>query len=274
MFKNVIIGQYIPGNSLIHKMDPRMKIVLVILFITLLFMTNTFIGYGLVTILVLYLVFSCSVPVKFILKGLKPMFLIIVFTCIFNLFFVGGDPIFSIDVFDLFIISVTKQGIYLSLIMIIRLLYLIIGTSILTLTTSPLQLTHGLECLMKPLNKIKVPSHEIALMMTIAIRFIPTIADETDKIMKAQTARGADFESGNIVKRAKALLPLLVPLFVSAFRRAEELATAMEARCYNGSKGRTKMKELHFSRVDYIGGTIFTLFCVFVFIADRFSLLF
>lgn len=269
MFKDIIIGQYIPGNSFIHRMDPRVKIILSIAFVVLLFAVSGLVPYGFITLFVIYLVFGCGIPAKLFLKGLKPMAFILVFTVILNLFMTDGQAIVSIPVYN-FAITITREGVYAALSLFIRLLYLIIGTSILTLTTTPLSLTDGIESLMRPLEKIKVPAHEIAMMMTIAMRFIPTLAEETDKIMKAQMARGADFESGNIAKRAKAMVPLLVPLFVSAFRRADELATAMEARCYHGGAGRTKMKQMKLKTVDYIGIAAFSLFfaaaCVLNFI--------
>lgn len=259
MFKDIIIGQFIPGNSFLHRMDPRIKIVLSILFIVLLFIVSGFLPYALITAFIVFLVLGSGVPVKMFLKGLKPMAFILAFTVILNLFMTDGTPVFELPVFGWFTLTVTKEGIFAAIRLFIRLLYLITGTSLLTLTTSPLSLTDGIESLLRPLEKFKVPAHEIAMMMTIAMRFIPTLAEETDKIMKAQMARGADFESGNILRRAKALVPLLVPLFVSAFRRADDLATAMESRCYRGGEGRTKMKQMKISSIDIISVIIFIL---------------
>lgn len=257
MFKDIIIGQYIPGDSFIHKMDPRVKIMLTLAFIVLLFVVSGFFPYALITLFVIYIVLGCGVPVKMFIKGLKPMAFILIFTVVLNLFMTDGEAIASFDIFNKFSVSITKEGVYASISLFIRLLYLITGTSVLTLTTTPLSLTDGIESLLRPFEKIKVPAHEIAMMMSIAMRFIPTLAEETDKIMKAQMARGADFESGNIIRRAKALIPLLVPLFVSAFRRADELATAMEARCYHGGKGRTKMKQMKMKKYDFTGIAVF-----------------
>lgn len=259
MFKDVIIGQYVEGNSIIHRMDAKMKIIITVLYMVLLFVIDSVPSYIVVSVLTFAIVFMCGVPLKLILKGLKPMLFILVFTAVMNLFMTPGDSLFSIDVFGLFHLSVSKQGVRTAVLMVIRLLYLLLSTSVLTLTTTPLKLTDGIERLLRPLSVIKVPSHEIAMMMTIALRFIPTLADETDKIIKAQKARGADFESGGLIKRAKALIPILVPLFVSAFRRADELATAMEARCYRGGVGRTRMNESHVERRDVAALVIFVI---------------
>ena len=245
MFKDIIIGQYVPGNSPLHKMNPPVKIIMTILYIVLLFILKNPISYVVFTIYTITLILISGVPFKMILKGLKPMLWIFIFTAVLNVFMTPGDTVWALKIFK-FTLKITKEGIESGSLMVIRLLYLVMGTSLLTLTTSPF-------------NKIKVPSHEIAMMMTIAIRFIPTLAEETDKIMKAQMARGADFETGNIIRRAKAMIPLLVPLFVNAFRRADELATAMEARCYNGGNNRTKMKETHMTKVDLGASIVFVL---------------
>lgn len=267
MFKDIIIGQYVPGKSPLHKMNPPIKIILTILYIVVLFMIDKPISYAVFTIYTITLILISGVPFKMILKGIRPMLWIFIFTAVLNLFMTPGEAVWSLPIFK-FTLEITKEGIQTGVLMIIRLLYLVIGTSLLTLTTSPLQLTDGIETLLKPLNKIKVPSHEIAMMMTIAIRFIPTLAEETDKIMKAQTARGADFETGNIIKRAKAMIPLLVPLFISAFRRADELATAMEARCYNGGTNRTKMKETHMGVIDVKAIFVFLVGAAILLIAE------
>lgn len=261
MFKDVTIGQFIPGSSFMHKMDARIKIVMSFIYVIALFIINKPAGYIIFTVFTLFLILSSHVPVKFIMRGLKPMLFILVFTAAINLLMTPGEFLCSTTLFGGWEVGITKEGIYASVRMFLRLLYLIMGTSLLTLTTSPIMLTDGIEMLLKPLEKIKVPAHEIAMMMTIAMRFIPTLAEETDKIMKAQTARGADFESGNLLKRAKAMIPLLVPLFISAFRRADELATAMEARCYHGGSGRTRMKQLRTTWRDGVAAAVMTVVC-------------
>ena len=268
MFKDVIIGQYIDGNSFIHRIDPKMKIIISFMYMILLFCINSVVSYGIVSIFTFAILLSCGVRMRLIFKGIKPMVFILVFTALMNLLMTPGDKLFSLDVFGLFELSVSKQGVRTGLLMVIRLLYLLLATSVLTLTTTPLKLTDGIERLLRPFSVIKVPAHEIAMMMTIALRFIPTLADETDKIIKAQKARGADFESGGIIKRAKALIPILVPLFVSAFRRADELATAMEARCYRGGKGRTKMTECHMGKRDIVALGLFFVLVILVLLAE------
>ena len=270
MFKDVIIGQYIEGDSFIHKMDAKMKIIISVLYMILLFSMTEIASYVVATVFTVFFVLVCGVPLKFILKGLKPMIFILVFTAVMNLFLTRGEPLFSFSLFGTLTLSITKQGIRTAALMLIRLLYLLIGTSVLTLTTTPLKLTDGIERLLKPLKVVHVPSSEIAMMMTIAIRFIPTLADETDKIMKAQTARGADFETGGIIKRAKAMIPILVPLFVSSFRRADELASAMEAICYHGGDGRTKMNESHIRGSDYAALTVFLVFAAAIAVIEIF----
>lgn len=247
MLKDITIGQYLPGNSFVHKLDPRVKILLSLLYIAILFIVNNFYGYVVIAGFTFLTIFIAKIPPKFIFKGLKPILWIILFTAVLNLFLTPGDIIYRLGP-----LKITDKGVYTAVFMILRLVFLIIGTSILTLTTSPITLTDGIERLLNPFKKIGLPAHELAMMMTIALRFIPTLIEETDKIMKAQKARGADFESGSIVKRAKSLVPILVPLFVSSFRRAEDLATAMEARCYRGGEGRTRLKELHINKNDII----------------------
>lgn len=256
MFKDIIIGQYVPGNSPLHRMNAPIKIILTVIYIFLLFFINVPISYLIFALYTFMMIVISKVPVKMIIKGIRPMLWIFIFTALINLFMTPGEAVVSLPVFK-FTLQITKEGITQGAVMLFRLFFLVTGTSVLTLTTSPLQLTDGIETLLKPFEKIKVPAHEIAMMMTIAIRFIPTLAEETDKIMKAQTARGADFESGNIIRRAKAMVPLLIPLFVSAFRRADELATAMEARCYMGGSGRTKMKESKAGIIDVKGCAVF-----------------
>lgn len=245
MLKDITIGQYFPGNTIIHRLDPRIKIIITALFIASLFFINNFIPYVLIVGFILLAVKISNVPLKFILKGIKPLLFIIVITFTINVLMTKGEVLFEIGP-----LTVTKEGIYLAVFMALRLIFLIIGTSLLTLTTSPIALTDGIEKLLTPFKKIGLPAHELAMMMTIALRFIPTLLEETDKIMKAQMARGADFESGNILNRAKNLVPLLVPLFINAFRRADELATAMEARCYRGGDNRTRLNELKLRKTD------------------------
>ena len=260
IFKDIIIGQYIPGKSPLHRLNPVVKIIFTVAYITVLFLINKPIPYFIFTLYTLTLVIISGINIKIILKGIRPMLWIFIFTAVLNVFMTPGETIWSVPVFA-WSLKITKEGVYAGAMITVRLLYLIIGTSLLTLTTSPLQLTDGIEKLLNPLRKIKVPASEIAMMMTIAIRFIPTLAEETDKIMKAQTARSADFQSGNIIKRAKAMVPLLVPLFISAFRRADELATAMEARCYVSGAKRTRMKETRFTSFDIKALIIFSIAC-------------
>lgn len=247
MFRNITIGQYIPGDSVVHKLDPRIKIIITFIFIVAIFFINKLSGY-IFAVLYLYLVIAISkTPFSYILKGLRPVIIILLLTVSLNMFFTPGGTV----LYTLGPLKVTTSGLRLAVFMGLRLIFLIIGTSLLTLTTSPISLTDGIEHILKPFSRIGVPAHELAMMMTIALRFIPTLIEETEKIMKAQMARGADFESGNIVKRAKGLVPLLVPLFISAFRRADELAVAMESRCYRGGQNRTRMKQLKIQPRDY-----------------------
>ncbi len=246
MLKNVTIGQYFPGNSLIHRLDARTKILLTVALLVDIFISDGFVGFGLILAFVLFAAKLTRISLSFIIRGLKPIAFIAAFTFILNLFMqTGGSTIVQWK-----FIHITTDGLKMAVYMAFRLILLVISSQLLTLTTSSLSLTDGLETLMKPLAKIKFPAHEIAMMMSIALRFIPTLMEETDKIMNAQKARGADFESGNLIKRAKAMVPLLVPLFVSSFRRADELAMAMEARCYRGGKGRTRMNVHHMSAID------------------------
>lgn len=251
MIKDITIGQYIPGETFVHKLDPRTKIILSILFIACLFIIDKFIGYTLIVGFILVTVKISKIPLKYLYKGLKPVFFLIALTATLNIFMVkGGDLLFSYK-----FINIYEEGVRVAVFMALRLIFLIMGTSVLTLTTSPIELTDGIEKLLKPIGKEL--SHELAMMMTIALRFIPTLIDETDKIMMAQKARGADFETGGIIKRAKSLIPLLVPLFISSFRRADELAMAMEARGYRGGAGRTRMKKLMFSSKDLVASLAF-----------------
>lgn len=255
MLRDITIGQYYQTESVIHKLDPRVKIVATLFFIIALFLVDNFIGY-LVAALYLGTIISLShVPMHFIMRGMKTIFMLLMITVIFNLFLTQGEPLVSF-----WVLTITKEGLALASKMAIRLIFLIVGSSVMTLSTTPNQLTDGLEALLGPLKKIHVPVHEISMMMSIALRFIPILMEETDKIMKAQMARGADFESGNILQRAKNLVPLLVPLFISAFRRASDLAMAMEARCYRGGEGRTKMKPLIYKKRDAAAYVVLLLF--------------
>ena len=255
MLKDITIGQYFPGNSVIHRLDPRFKIIITAIYITMLFCASEIIGLSIGVAFVIFVLMLSGIPAKMMIKGIKPIVPVIIFTSVLNLFFIDGSVIFK-----WWIIKITLEGIETSVFMVIRVICLIAGTSLLTYTTSPITLTDAIERLMSPLKKIKVPEHELAMMMTIALRFIPTLIEETDKIMSAQKARGADLETGGLVQRAKALVPILIPLFVSAFRRAEELALAMECRCYHGGEGRTRLKQLKSSGRDYIALGITMLF--------------
>ncbi len=252
MIKDITLGQYFPGNSPIHRMDPRAKLLLTIAYIVAVFMVPNLIGYVLALLFLFMVVRISGLHFSYVLKGIKPLRFIVLFTFVLNLIFSEGKtPIITLGPWTL-----TQEALRNAVFFALRLVFLVMGTSILTLTTSPVQLTDGLERLLRPLTRFHFPAHELAMMMTIALRFIPTLLDETDKIQKAQMARGADFESGNLIARAKAMVPLLVPLFVSAFRRANELAMAMEARCYHGGENRTRLKELRYGRVDLIGTAV------------------
>ena len=248
MLKDITLGQYFPGNTVIHRLDPRTKLLCVILYIVALFNAKSVLTYALVAAVLTVCILTSKVHYKALTRGLKPVYIIVAFTAIMNLFFTGGTPVADVWLLR----HITFEGIRSAIAMVLRIIMLIMGTFLLTYTTSPISLTDGLERLLSPLKKLKLPIHELAMMMSIALRFIPTLIEETDKIMSAQKARGADFESGNIFQRARALVPILVPLFISAFRRADELATAMECRCYQGGEGRTKMKLLHYHREDFL----------------------
>ena len=248
MLTNITMGQYYPVDSRVHRLDPRIKLVLTIAFIVIVFLAKTFLGYALILGFVWLTARLANVPFRMLLRGLKPLRLIIVLTFLLNLFFTSGATLWV----EFWIIRIYREGFLQAAFYSLRLVFLVIGTSLLTLTTSPVSLSDGIEILLSPLKKIHFPAHELAMMMTIALRFIPTLLEETDKIMKAQMARGADFESGNLISRAKAMVPLLVPLFVSAFRRAGDLAMAMESRCYHGGEGRTRLRVLKITRNDWI----------------------
>lgn len=246
MLKDITIGQYFPGKSVIHRLDPRFKIIITAVFITMLFSAYNFLGLAVGTVFLLVSFLLSDIPLKLMMKSLKPIIPIILFTTVMNLFFLDGVTFVKLG-----FIKITYEGMETSAFMIIRIIALIMGSSLLTYTTSPITLTDAIERLLSPLRKIKLPVHELAMMMTIALRFIPTLIEETDKIMSAQKARGADMESGSLLQRAKALTPILIPLFVSAFRRAEELALAMECRCYHGGEGRTRLRQLKSGAADY-----------------------
>ncbi|SHF08379.1 energy-coupling factor transport system permease protein [Caldanaerobius fijiensis DSM 17918] len=262
--KDITIGQYVPGETPIHNMDPRVKILLSIVFIIVLFIVKNYTGYVYVVLYIMASVYISKVHLSYIFKGLKPLLAILFITMAINMFLTPGHTIWSYGS-----IRLTAEGLNLAIFMSIRLILLIVGTSLLTLTTSPIMLTDGIELILSPFKRIGVPAHELAMMMTIALRFIPTLLDEADKIMKAQMARGADFESGNIIKRAKAMVPLLVPLFINAFRRADELAMAMEARCYRGGENRTRMRQLRIEKRDYVA-IIVTIVMILLVVMDRF----
>lgn len=255
MLKDISIGQFFPGKSVVHRLDPRIKIILTLVYIIMLFVIKNdswinLVAFGVTMIFLFIVIKIAKIPLKTVLKGIKPIIPLVIFTAILNMFFIDGKILF-----EWWIFRVSDEGIRLAVVMSVRIVCLIFGASLLTYTTSPIALTDAIERLFKPLKYIKFPVHEMAMMMTIALRFIPTLIEETDKIMSAQKARGADLETGGIVKRAKALVPILIPLFVSAFRRADELALAMECRCYQGGEGRTRMKQLKLAWLD-LGGII------------------
>ncbi len=256
MIRDITIGQYYPADGVLHKLDPRTKLACTLLFLVSLFVQNNAWGYLLATVFLGTMIFLSKVPLKYILKGLKPVLIILLFTGILNLFFTKGGKVLV----SFWIFKITERGLRTAILMVIRLIYLVTGSSLMTFTTTPNALTDGIESALRPLNKIKVPVHEVAMMMSIALRFIPILLEETDKIIKAQTARGADLESGNLIQRAKNMIPILIPLFVSAFDRAENLSDAMEARCYRGGDGRTKMKPLVYRKRDWIGYLIMLLY--------------
>ena len=262
--RDITIGQFYPADSVLHRLDPRVKLIGTFAFLVSLFVGSGLVAYGIATVFLAVVIKLSKVPFKMILKGLKAIIIILLITVSFNLFLTDGEIIFQFVFF-----RVTKEGVSVAFFMALRLIYLVVGASLMTLTTTPNDLTDGLESVLGPLKKIKVPVHEISMMMSIALRFIPILMEETDRIMKAQKARGADFESGNLIQKAKAMVPLLVPLFISAFRRANDLAMAMEARCYRGGEGRTKMKPLHYETIDRNAYIILVLYLVIMIIAGR-----
>ena len=266
--KDITLGQYFPGHSFVHKLDPRTKLLAVVLYIVALFLAKNFLTYGIMFLLLAVSIAISKLPLRSTVRGLKPVVFIVVFTAILNLFYTPGDHVLV----KVWILTITLEGVFNAFFMVVRILMLIAGTFLLTYTTSPILLTDALESLLGPLKKIKVPVHELAMIMSIALRFIPTLIEETDKIMSAQRARGADFESGNLIQRAKALIPLLVPLFISAFRRADELAVAMECRCYHGGEGRTRLRQLHYVGRDYFVLVLFVVLTVLVGVLGRMGL--
>ncbi len=268
MLKDITLGQYFPGDTLIHRLDPRTKLLCVILYIVALFNAKSVLTYAIVAVVLTVCILISKVHYKALTRGLKPVYIIVAFTAIMNLFFSGGTPVADVWLLR----HITYEGIRSAIAMVLRIVMLIMGTFLLTYTTSPISLTDALEHLLSPLKKLKMPIHELAMMMSIALRFIPTLIEETDKIMSAQKARGADFESGNIFQRAKALVPILVPLFISAFRRADELATAMECRCYHGGEGRTALHVLRYKPADYLALVAFLAFTVGIIVLKHLGL--
>ena len=259
MIREMTLGQYYKADSILHKLDPRVKLLGTLLFVITLFFPKSLLSLGIATAFLILIVKLSKVPVSMMIRGVKPLFIIICFSAIINMISVSGDMLVKIGP-----ITIAKQGLWMAFYLVVRLVYLVIGSSVMTFTTTPNQLTDGLEKGFHFLKKVHVPVHEIAMMMSIAMRFIPILAEEADKIKKAQMARGANFEEGNIIQKAKAMVPILVPLFVSAFRRANDLATAMEARCYHGGEGRTKMKPLHYISVDYKAYVVMVLYLAVV----------
>ena len=266
MLKDITIGQHFPGNSVVHRSDPRLKIVLTIAYIVVLFVASNPAGIVLSIALLTALYLVAKIPLKFIGKSLKPIIPVIVFTCVLNLFFITGE---GEPLVKLWVLTIYMEGVRYAILMAVRVIALIAGTSLLTYTTSPLVLTDAIESLLRPLGKLHLPVHELAMMMTIALRFIPTLIEETEKIMNAQKARGAKLDSGTLFERIKALVPILIPLFISAFRRADELATAMECRCYHGGEGRTRLKVLRFTKQDFLSAVVMTV-ALAVIVSTRF----
>ena len=265
MIKDITLGQYFPGSSPIHRLDPRTKLVGMIAYIVIVFLIRQTVVFLLPALFVALTVFLAGIPMRYVLRSLKPIRFLLVFMFVINLFMVKtGDPLVSF-----WIIRITTGGVRQSVFITLRLVMLLMGTSLMTLTTTPIALTDGLERLLLPLSKLRFPAHELAMMMTIALRFIPTLIEEADKIMKAQMARGADFESGNLLKRAKSMVPVLVPLFISAFRRADELAMAMESRCYHCGEGRTRLHVLRFRRADGVAALSFLGLTAAIMLAQR-----
>ncbi|PKM62819.1 MAG: transporter [Firmicutes bacterium HGW-Firmicutes-21] len=270
MLKDITLGQFFPGKSLLHRTDARIKLIILVVYLVMVLSANHLTSIAAVAIITLVLILISQIQFRIIIRSLKPLIFILAFTAVINLFFIKGEA----PLVEWLFIKIYKEGLINAALMMIRLISLITGTSVLlTYTTSPLELTDAIERLFSPLKRIKVPVHEFAMMMTIALRFIPTLIEETDKIISAQKARGADFESGGLFKRAKALIPILIPLFVSAFRRADELAEAMECRCYRGGEGRTKMKQMKSRPADYVFLFVMIGFCVLIYIINSASMI-
>ena len=267
MLKDITIGQYFPGNSVIHRMDPRTKLLLTVVYIVALFLADFLVSYGLLLAVLALWVAISKVSVKSIFRGMKPVLFILVFTGILNVFYTPGQILWQFG-----FLKVTQEGLWSAFFMVLRIFMLITCTFLLTYTTSPILLTDGMEKLLSPLKKLHLPVHELAMMMSIALRFIPTLIEETDKILSAQKARGADFDTGSLMNKAKALIPLLVPLFISAFRRADELAIAMECRCYHGDEGRTRLRELHMEGFDVAALVLSLVLCAAVAVLAHFGL--
>ena len=268
MLKDITLGQFFPGKTVVHRLDPRTKLLLLVVYIVALFLAKSFVSYGVVLAFLVAVTLLGRIPFKSMTRGLKPMLIFILFTGVLNLFYTKGGTL----LLDWWIFEIWSEGVKTAFFMVLRIMMLVCGTFLLTYTTSPIALTDALERLLSPLKKLRVPVHELAMMMSIALRFIPTLIEETDKIMSAQKARGADFETGSLIRRAKALIPILVPLFVSAFRRADELATAMECRCYHGGDGRTRLKVLRYTRLDLAAFIVGALLLAGVIVLRRFSL--
>lgn len=266
MIRDITIGQYYPAKSILHRLDPRTKLVSTLLYLVSLFLFRSISGYLVATIFLVTIIRMSKVPFSYIVRGLRPIIMLLMLTVLFNLFLTRDGEV----LFHAWIFTITEGGLVTAVYMAIRLIYLIIGSSLMTFTTTPNELTDGIEVLLKPLNKFHVPVHEVAMIMSIALRFIPILLEETDKIMKAQIARGADLESGNIIQKAKSMVPILVPLFVSAFRRANDLAMAMEARCYRGGEGRTKMKPLHYQKRDHMAYIVVIVYVVAVVVIGKY----
>lgn len=268
MLKDITLGQFFPGKTVIHRLDPRTKLLLLIVYIVALFLAKSYASYALVLVFLVGVTVLGKIPFKAMTRGLKPMLIFIIFTAMLNLFYTKGGTL----LLDWWIFEIWSDGVRTAFFMVLRIMMLICGTFLLTYTTSPIALTDALERLLNPLKKLHVPVHELAMMMSIALRFIPTLIEETDKIISAQKARGADFETGSIIRRAKALVPILIPLFVSAFRRADELATAMECRCYHGGEGRTRLKVLRYARIDLFAFFVGALLLAGVIVLRHFGL--
>ncbi len=264
MIRDITFGQYYAKDSAIHRLDPRVKIIWTIVYLVMIFLVRDFIGYGIVLLSLAAIIKIAGIPFKYIVRGMKPIMFILIITFILNMFLYDGKVIL-----DLGLVNITDKGLHQAIFIAFRLVLLIFGTSLLTYTTKPMSLTDGFESLMRPLAKLRFPANEVAMMMSIALRFIPTLLEETDKIMKAQQARGADFETGNVIRRITSMIPLIIPLFVSSFRIAQDLAMAMEARCYRGGNGRTRLHPMKYGKTDYVAYGLIVLFAVIIIVQSR-----